>query len=129
MNKRLKTIGIICIVTSIITLIVGLIFVNDISAAVGFNFAAVGFNFAAVGYILISIVKTREENKLRKEKYILNYEIDQLRWSYIQMGKYIDKFNLTELSDLSWRIENELRDIEIKKNNYAKHLGIKEGEE
>ena len=129
MNKRLKTIGIICIVTSIITLIVGLIFVNDISAAVGFNFAAVGFNFAAVGYILISIGKTREENKLRKEKYILNYEIDQLRWSYIQMGKYIDKFNLTELSDLSWRIENELRDIEIKKNNYAKHLGIKEGEE
>ena len=129
MNKRLKTIGIICIVTSIITLIVGLIFVNDISAAVGFNFAAVGFNFAAVGYILISIGKTREENKLRKEKYILNYEIDQLRWSYIQMGKYIDKFNLTELSDLSWRIKNELRDIEIRKNNYAKHLGIKEGEE
>lgn len=122
MNKRLKTIGIICIVTSIITLIVGLIFVNDISAAVGFN-------FAAVGYILISIGKTREENKLRKEKYILNYEIDQLRWSYIQMGKYIDKFNLTELSDLSWRIKNELRDIEIRKNNYAKHLGIKEGEE
>lgn len=122
MNKRLKTIGIICIVTSIITLIAGLFYENDISAAVGFD-------FAAVGYILISIGKTREANKLKKEKYLLDYEIDQLKWSYIQMGKYIDKFNLPELSDLSWRIENELKDIEIKKNDRAKILGLKEGED
>ncbi len=122
MNKRLKTIGIICIATSVIILIAGLIYENDFSAAVGFD-------FAAVGYILISIGKAKEANRLKKEKYILDYEIDQLKWSYIQMGKYIDKFNFTELSDLSWRIENELRDIEIKKNNYAKRLGIKEGED
>lgn len=122
MNKRLKIIDIICIITSVITLIAGLFYVNDISAAVGFD-------VAAVGYILISIGKTREENKLRKEKYLLDYEIDQLKWSYIQMGKYIDKFNLTELSDLSWQIENELKDIEIKKNNRAKILGLKEGED
>lgn len=122
MNKRLKTIGTICIIASVITLIAGLFYENDISAAVGFN-------FAALGYILISIGKSREESKLQKEKFLLDYEIDQLKWSYIEMGKYIDKFNLTELSDLSWRIENELKDIEIRKNNYAKCLGIKEREE
>ena len=121
MNKNLKILGITCIIASVIILIAGLFYVNDISAAVGFD-------FAALGYILISIGKTREANKLKKEKWILEYEIDQLKWSYIEMGKYIDKFNLPELSDLSWRIENELRDIEIKKNNYAKHLGIKERE-
>ncbi len=64
MNKRLKTIGIICIATSVIILIAGLIYENDISAAVGFD-------FAALGYILISIGKAKEANKLKKEKYIL----------------------------------------------------------
>lgn len=122
MNKNLKILGITCIIASVIILIAGLFYVNDISAAVGFD-------FAALGYILISIGKTREANKLKKENWILEYEIDQLKWSYIQMGKYIDKFNLPELSDLSWRIKNELIDIEIKKNDRAKILGLKEGED
>ena len=122
MNKRLKTTGIVCIATAIMLIIADLIYVNV-------NIAIVGFDVAAVGYILISIGKTKEVSKLRKEKYLLDYEIDQLKWSYIEMGKYIDKFNLTELSDLSWRIENELKDIEIRKNNRAKILGLKEGED
>lgn len=121
MNKRLKIIGIICIATAII-LIANLFYEKEI-------IAVVGFDVAAVGYILISLGKTREANKLQKEKWILEYEIDQLRWSYIQMGKYIDKFNLPELSDLSWRIKNELKDIEIKKKDRAKILGLKEGED
>ena len=122
MNNRLKTIGIVCIIASVIILIANLIYAKEI-------IAIVGFDVAAVGYILISIGKTKEVSKLRKEKYLLDYEIDQLKWSYIQMGKYIDKFNLPELSDLSWRIKNELKDIEIKKSNRAKFLGLKEREE
>lgn len=122
MNKRLKTTCIVCIAVSIVILIVNLFYGNE-------NVVVVGFAVAAVGSILISIGKTREANKLQKEKWILEYEIDQLKWSYIEMGKYIDKFNLTELSDLSLRIENELKDIEIRKNNRAKILGLKEGED
>lgn len=121
MNNRLKTTGIVCIAVSMVILIVNLFYGNEF-------IAVVGFDVAAVGYILISLGKTREANKLKKEKWILEYEIDQLKWSYIKMGKYIDKFNLTELSDLSWQIENELKDIEIKKNNRAKILGLKERE-
>ena len=41
------------------------------------------------------------------------------------MGRYIDHMNLPELDDIDIRIKNELRDIEIKKEDYAERLGIK----
>lgn len=40
-------------------------------------------------------------------------------------GKYIEYQNIPELDDINIRISNELNDIEIKKEDYAKRLGIK----
>ncbi len=64
-------------------------------------------------------------NRLQKENILKAYEIDCLRWSYRGMGKYIEHMNLPELEDINIRISNELNDIEIKKEDYAKRLGIK----
>ena len=107
MNKRLNTIGIICIITSILIIMANLIY-GDV------NIAIVGFAVAAVGYILISIGKIKEADKHRKEEYILKYEIDELIYSYRQLGKYIKDKNIPELEDIQTRIEYELSDIAIK---------------
>lgn len=64
-------------------------------------------------------------NRLQKENILKAYEIDLLRWSYRSLGKYIEYQNLPELEDINTRISNELNDIEIKKEDYAKRLGIK----
>lgn len=57
-----------------------------------------------------------EDNfKLNKEQNAKDYEIESLKWSYRQMGRYINNMHIAELSDIDFRIENELRDIEIKK--------------
>jgi hypothetical protein len=57
-----------------------------------------------------------ENTKLRKERYLKDYEIIELRYSYRRMGTYIDSFNIEQLEDIELRIENELRDIECKVN-------------
>jgi hypothetical protein len=64
-------------------------------------------------------------DRLQRENILKDYEIDCLRWSYRGMGKYIEHMNLPELEDINIRISNELNDIEIKKEDYAKRLGIK----
>ena len=63
--------------------------------------------------------------RLQMENILKAYEIDCLRWSYRDMGRYIDHMNLPELEDIDTRISNELNDIEIKKEDYANRLGIK----
>ena len=65
-----------------------------------------------------------EHNDMFKKSLVKDYEINELKYSYIQMGKYVDEFEFRELSDIELRIENELRDIEIKKKDYAEMLGI-----
>lgn len=64
-------------------------------------------------------------DRLQRRNILKAYEIDCLRWSYRGMGKYIEHMNLPELEDINTRISNELNDIEIKKEDYAKRLGIK----
>lgn len=54
--------------------------------------------------------------KLRKENYLKDYEIIELRYSYRRMGTYIDSLDIEQLKDIDLRIENELRDIECKVN-------------
>lgn len=63
-------------------------------------------------------IVTEENIKLRKALYANDYEIDSLKWSYRGMGRYINEFHIDELSDIDFRIENELRDIEIRKQNF-----------
>lgn len=75
----------------------------------------------AINYLIIC----EDINQDEKENILLRYEVDLLRWSYRGMGRYIDHMNLPELEDIDTRISNELNDIEIKKENYAKRLGIK----
>lgn len=57
--------------------------------------------------------------KLMKEKQVLAYEINQLQWSYKEMGRYISRMDIPELADIETRIDNELRDIEIRKGYYS----------
>lgn len=75
----------------------------------------------AIDYLVI----IEDVNKDEKENILLRYEVDLLRWSYRCMGRYINHMNLPELEDIDTRISNELNDIEIKKEDYAKRLGIK----
>lgn len=110
MNKRLNTIGIVCIITSILIIMANLIY-GDV------NIAIVGFAVAAVGYILISIGKIKEANKHRAEEYILNYEISELIYSYREMGRYVKDKNIPELEDIQTRIEIELNDVAIRVKN------------
>lgn len=60
---------------------------------------------------------TEENVKLIKERRAKDYEIESLKWSYRRMGSYINDMHIAELSDIDFRIENELRDIEIRKEH------------
>lgn len=60
--------------------------------------------------------------------YLLKWrEVIDLECSYREMGRYISDFKIEELNDLNLRIENEFKDIKVKKEWYAKELGIKDG--
>jgi hypothetical protein len=76
-------------------------------------------------FALTILSDSEDIQRLQKENILKAYEIDCLRWSYRGMGRYIDHMNLPELYDIDTRISNELNDIEIKKEDYAKRLGIK----
>ncbi len=76
-------------------------------------------------FALSGLSSVEDIERLQKENILKAYEIDCLRWSYRGMGRYIDHMNLPELEDIDTRISNELNDIEIKKEDYAKRLGIK----
>lgn len=78
-----------------------------------------------IAFILIISSDSEDINRLQKENILKAYEIDCLRWSYRCMGKYIKYQNIPELDDINTRISNELSDIEIKKEEYAKRLGVK----
>lgn len=49
-----------------------------------------------------------------------------LLWSYREMGRYIEKFEIEELHDLDLRIENEIQDVKVRKEALAERLGVKE---
>lgn len=51
-----------------------------------------------------------------------------LRWSYEQMGRYVKRMELPELSDIEIRIANELRDISVKQEYVAEQIGISKKE-
>lgn len=75
---------------------------------------------------VINYMTVIEENiKLGKEQYVKDYEIDSLKWSYREMGRYINRLQIDELSDIDLRIENELKDIEVKKQNFKEMFDIK----
>lgn len=78
-----------------------------------------------LAFILTILSDSEDINRLQKENILKAYEIDCLRWSYRCMGKYIEYQNIPELDDINIRISNELNDIEIKKEDCAKRLGIK----
>ena len=72
----------------------------------------------AINYLVI----VEDTVKLRKENYMNDYEINELKYSYREMGKYIDSLDIEQLEDIKLRIENELRDIEIKKEYMREKL-------
>lgn len=79
-------------------------------------------------FVLDFLILFKMNDKEFKENQLLYYEILILKDSYIHMGEYIERQNIPELNDIGLRIENELRDIEIKKGWYAENLGIKKGD-
>lgn len=76
-------------------------------------------------FMLTILSDIEDIQRLQRENILKAYEIDCLRWSYRGMGRYINHMNLPELEDIDTRISNELNDIQIKKEDYAKRLGIK----
>lgn len=68
---------------------------------------------------VINYMTVIEENiKLKNELFVKDYEIYSLKWSYREMGRYINGLQIDELYDIDFRIENELKDIDIKKSWY-----------
>lgn len=53
-------------------------------------------------------------------------EVLDLLWSYREMGRYINRFKIPELNDIDLRIENEIKDVKVRKERFAENLGIKE---
>lgn len=76
-------------------------------------------------WVLDYMIIFQQYEKICKKLEVAQYEIENIKWSYRGMGRYIDHMNLPELDDIDIRIKNELRDIEIKKEDYAERLGIK----
>ena len=76
-------------------------------------------------WVLDYMIILQQYEKICKKLEVAQYEIENLKVSYISMGRYIDHMNLPELDDIDLRISNELSDIEIKKEDYAEKLGIK----
>ncbi len=85
-----------------------------------------GWIFFVVALILKTLWAGKIANKSLNKNILDEYEIYQLRYSYNEMAKYVKNFGFHELSDIDLRIENELRDIEVKKEWFAKSHGIKE---
>lgn len=125
MKKRVKRhlmnyMAMICSVLSFIIAILNLIFFSSDFLTVVVWFLL--FLVLALDFFSLSKWITREQN----ENILLGYENIILKSSYIQMGEYIDRMNIPELSDIKLRIDNELNDVEIKKKWFAESLGIKE---
>lgn len=59
--------------------------------------------------------KRIKAKKDKEKQRIKDYEIEELKYSYRLMGKYVKSFDIPELADIETRIENELRDIEVRK--------------
>lgn len=72
----------------------------------------------AINYLVIF----EDTVKLRKERVLKDYEISELKYSYRQMGIYIDSLDIEGLEDIKLRIENELSDIEIKKEHFKEKV-------
>ena len=72
--------------------------------------ASMGMNFTSVCY---------QRNKWLDYYHLKYFECQLLKWSYQDMASYINSFKIPELNDLPTRIENELNDIAIRKNEYA----------
>lgn len=120
-NKNIKLknkIGITISVISFFVAIANLFICNDIVRLIIWTMCVFVF-------VLTILSDIEDIQRLQKENILKAYEIDCLRWSYRGMGRYIDHMNLPELEGIDTRISNELNDIEIKKEDYAKRLGIK----
>lgn len=113
-SKLAVTLSVVCIVVSVLNLI----FLNS-DFLRGTILSVI---FVVMGCLYFGLFL--EHNDMFKKSLVKDYEINELKYSYIQMGKYVDEFEFRELSDIELRIENELRDIEIKKKDYAEMLGI-----
>ena len=68
----------------------------------------------------------RQYSKYSGLYLLAKQESMDLLWSYREMGRYIDKMNIPELHDLDLRIENEIRDVKVRKETLAERLGVKE---
>lgn len=82
-------------------------------------------------FLFSSMVCNWMQESSEKRKYQMKWLLSEkencdLRWSYIEMGDYIDRMNIPELSDIKLRIDNELNDVEIRKKWFAESHGIKE---
>ena len=72
--------------------------------------------------------KIRELDKWQKYFMFKQKECIDLRWSYREMGMYINRLHIPELADLDNRIELEFMDIEAKQELFAPQIGVSPAE-
>lgn len=72
--------------------------------------------------------KMRELDKWQKYFMFKQKECIDLRWSYREMGMYINRLHIPELADLDNRIELEFMDIEAKQELFAPQIGVSPAE-
>ena len=105
-GKRTRVALILCLI-ALICSTVGFFFLQEELRFVTWTLLLIVW---AINYWVI----VEENIKLRKENYLKDYEIIELKYSYRGMGIYIDSLDIEELKDIRLRIDNEIRDIDCK---------------
>ncbi len=105
-GKRTRVALILCLI-ALICSTVGFFFLQEELRFVTWTLLLIVW---AINYWVI----VEENIKLRKENYLKDYEIIELKYSYRGMGIYINSLDIEELKDIRLRIDNEIRDIDCK---------------
>lgn len=122
--KQLQLFNKIALICSVIAFILAIFNIFEKSEAVRagiyvFVFFCMIANFMSV---------CQQRDKFSKLYILKQREVMDLRWSYEQMGRYVKRMELPELSDIEIRIANELRDISVKQEYVAEQIGISKKE-
>lgn len=122
--KQLQLFNKIALICSIIAFVLAIYNIFEKSEAV-----RAGIYVFVITCLIANFMSVCQQRDKFSKLYILKQrEVMDLRWSYEQMGRYVKRMELPELSDIEIRIANELRDISVKQEYVAEQIGISKKE-
>lgn len=122
--KQLQLLNKIALICSIIAFVLSIYNIFEKSEAVRAGI----YVFVIICLIANFMSVCQQRDKFSKLYILKQREVMDLRWSYEQMGRYVKRMELPELSDIEIRIANELRDISVKQEYVAEQIGISKKE-